>query len=168
MNQRIQTFSRGMSQYIRIQRRNILFPDDLSANRIVNIVINIRYFIRKADNLSFHGSRHSFRLVIQNTVPHFLGQIQPSALLFQTFHYADALLAVFKSVRTNSGKRPLPGMSEGRMSQIVAQCNGLCQILIETQRLRYGSGVLGNLQGMGQTIAIMVSFRCQKHLGLTL
>ena len=59
-------------------------------------------------------------------------------------------------------------MSEGRMPQIMPQSNGLNQIIIQPQGLRNGSGSLGNFQGMGQTVPVVIPLRRQKDLGLIL
>ena len=54
---------------------------------------------------------------------------------------------------------------EGRMSQVVAVADGLREFLIEAQRFSYGPGKLGHLQGMGQTVPVMITFCHQKYLG---
>ena len=57
-----------------------------------------------------------------------------------------------------------PCMAKRSMTQIVAQSNGLRQILIQAQRTGNAPGDLGNLQGMGQAGTVMVSFWRDKHL----
>ena len=59
-------------------------------------------------------------------------------------------------------------MSKGRVPQIVAQGDGLRQILIEAQGLGNRAGVLGDLQRMGQPRPVMIAPGSQEHLGLML
>ena len=63
-------------------------------------------------------------------------------------------------------QRILAGMAERRMAQVVAHGDGLRQILIEAQGPGNGSGNSGDLQGMGQAGAVMITLRVEKHLGL--
>src|SRR5690554_1838908 len=54
------------------------------------------------------------------------------------------------------------------MSQIVAQGNGLGQILVEAQAPGYGSGNLGHFKGVGKPGPIVVAFGGYEDLGLML
>ena len=65
-------------------------------------------------------------------------------------------------------ERPLPRVAEGRVAQVVAQRDGLGQILIEPQRAGYGPGDARDLEGVGQAGAVVVALRLQKDLGLVL
>jgi hypothetical protein len=59
-------------------------------------------------------------------------------------------------------------MAEWGMAQIVAQCDGLGQILIEMESLGNGPCNLRDLKGMGQPRSVMVPRRNEKHLRLML
>ena len=63
---------------------------------------------------------------------------------------------------------PLPGVAEGRVAQIVAQADGLRQILVQPEGPRHGARQTGDLQGVGQAGAVVVSLRLEKDLGLVL
>lgn len=106
--------------------------------------------------------------MVAYAVPHLPGQVQSSPVLFQHFHNAHALLIVGESVLAYLIQYVFAGMAEGRVPQIMAQRNGLCQALIEPQGLGYGAGYLGYLQGMGEPGPVMVPLRRQKHLCLVL
>ena len=62
------------------------------------------------------------------------------------------------------GQGNLTGVAEGSMSQIVSHSYGLCQVLVEFQRLGNRPGNAGYLQRVGHAGAVMVAFRLQKHL----
>ena len=70
-------------------------------------------------------------------------------VLFQHLHNAHALLIVGESVLAYLIQYVFTGMAEGRVPQIMAQRNGLCQALIEPQGLGYGAGYLGIPPGCG-------------------
>ena len=59
-------------------------------------------------------------------------------------------------------------MAKGRVPEIVAQGDGLGQVLVEPQADRHGAGDLRDLQHMGQSGAVMIAGRGEKDLGLVL
>jgi hypothetical protein len=59
-------------------------------------------------------------------------------------------------------------MTEGRMTDIVYQREGLDQINIQPELSRDGSGDLRDFNGMGQAIAKMVGVAASEDLGLGL
>src|SRR3990172_990817 len=59
-------------------------------------------------------------------------------------------------------------MAKGGMAQVVAQGDGLGQVLIELQGPGYGAGGLGYFQGVGESGHIVVPFRVDEDLGLVL
>jgi len=59
-------------------------------------------------------------------------------------------------------------MAERGVSQVVAQGNGFCQVLVEVEGSTYGAGYLRYLQGVGKAGYIMVSRRSDKNLGFML
>ena len=62
----------------------------------------------------------------------------------------------------------LPRMGKRRMADIVSQRERFRQVLIQTQRRRDRSRNLGNLDGMGQTIAEVIRQALGEHLSLVL
>ena len=63
---------------------------------------------------------------------------------------------------------PLPGVAEGGVAQVVPQGGGFRQVLVQVQRPGHRPGQAADLQRVGQTGAVMVPLRLQKHLGLVL
>ena len=68
----------------------------------------------------------------------------------------------------NRIQRPLPGMSERSVSQIMSKGDRLHQILIQLQRPGNGSGYLRHLKGVCKSCAVMVALGRYEHLGLVL
>ena len=89
-------------------------------------------------------------------------------MLFQQIHHAQALLIVRKALRTQIVEGELPGMTEGRMSQVMPHGDGFRQILVEPQRPGDDPRDLSDLQRMGQAGAVVVAFRSQEDLRLVL
>ena len=69
-------------------------------------------------------------------------------------------------VREAPIERALPGVAERRMTEIVAQRRGLCEILVERQRPRERARDLRHLERMGQPRAEMIALVIDEHLGL--
>ena len=129
-------------------------------------MMNIGDFVRKTDNLAFQSRRMGTGSMIQNPISCFPRQIQPLPVLLQNLYYPDTLTEMGKSVRIDLIQRALTCMTEGSMSQIMSQRDRLYQILIQPESLCNRSRNLGYFQGMGKTVSVMISLRCQKYLGL--
>ena len=106
--------------------------------------------------------------VVSDSVPDLPGQVQPGPVLFEDFHNADRLVAVDEAPFTELIQDSLPTVAERRMTEVVAEGNGLREALIEAQGLGYGPGVLGDLEGVGKAGPVVVPLRRQKDLGLVL
>ena len=120
--------------------------------------------VGNADRAPFHGAGPGPLGVGDNAVADLPGKVESFAVLFQHIHHPQALPVVGKAAGTKLVQRPFPRMTEGRMPQIMAQGDGLGQILIETQCPGNGAGNLGDLQSMGQPGAVMIPFRREKDL----
>ena len=87
------------------------------ADSIVDIVVGIGDLIRKLYDLPFQRRRTAAGAVVQNAVPDFPCQIQPSAVLFQPFDYSQALRIMGKAVAVTAKfiQLPFSCMPEGCM-----------------------------------------------------
>ena len=140
-------------------QRNILLPQDLCADRVINIRIHIGNLIRQAHNLALQRMGNRLGLVIEDTVTHLPCQVQPLSVFLQFLHDAHALLIVFKTAFIDLIQNKFPRMAKRRVSQIMAQRNGLHQILVHPQCLGDGSGILRHLQCVGHAGPIMIPHR---------
>ena len=64
MDHDIQAVLYGIPKYIRVFSRNIPLGNDLSADRVVDIMIDVCDFIGEPHDLSLHGRRISGRSVV--------------------------------------------------------------------------------------------------------
>jgi len=106
--------------------------------------------------------------VIQDSVSHLPGEVQPFPVLLQNLSSPDALFIMGKTVRIQSIQCPFSRMAKRRMSKIMSQRDCFHKIFIQPQRLGYGPGNLGYLEGMRQPRTVMVTLGCQKYLCLIL
>ena len=59
-------------------------------------------------------------------------------------------------------------MAEGRVSEVVAEGDGLGEVLIEHERAGDGARDAGDFEGVGEAGAVVVAFRLEEDLGLVL
>ena len=76
-----------------------------------------------------------------------MAEIQAAPCFFQLVHHAKALLIVVERA-CHLPQRPLSGMAEGRVAEIVTEGNGLRQILVQGERPGDGPRNAGHLQGV--------------------
>src|SRR5271155_797468 len=65
-------------------------------------------------------------------------------------------------------QRPLAGMAERGMAEVMCQRQRLREILVETELTGQRAGDLGHFERVGQPGAIMVAFMKHEYLGLVL
>jgi hypothetical protein len=59
-------------------------------------------------------------------------------------------------------ERPLAGVTERRMGDVVDEGEGLAEVFVEVQRLRDGAGDLRDLESVGEAAAEVVGERLEK------
>ena len=124
--------------------------------------------VGNADRAPFHGAGPGPLCVGDDAVAHLPGKVQSFAVFFQHIHHPQALPVVGKAAGAELIQRPLPRMTEWGMPQVMAQGDGLGQVLVQAQGPGNGAGNLGHLQRVGQSGAVMVPFRREKDLGFLL
>jgi uncharacterized protein YgbK (DUF1537 family) len=102
--------------------------------------------------------------MIQNAVKYFPRQIQTSSVLLQNRYNTDALLIVAKSKRTDTVERPLTGMTERRMPEIVPEADRFGQVFVEKKRSRNGTGDLRNFERVRKTGTEVIVGRTKENL----
>jgi len=138
-------------------------------------VVNVSDDVRNPNHLTFKRQRHRLGVLakdlpfpfgmFQNTVSDLKGEIQSLPVLLQEIDDPQALIGMVESPRDNLIQGILPGMPKRRMTQVVSQGDGLCQILIETERFGDRSCNLRNLKGMRQSGPVMIAHWNEKDLG---
>ena len=94
--------------------------------------------------------------------------VEARILALEPRHDLEALGVVVEAAvgRHGRGQRPLAGMAERRMAEIVGQRQRLGEILVEAQQAGDGAGDLRHLQGVGEARAVVVALVEHEHLRL--
>ena len=103
-----------------------------------------------------------------DAVEHLPRQVEAAAILFQLRHHARTLLIVLEAAGAEPVQRALTRMAERRVAQIMRQCNGFGEVLVQAQGPRNGPRDLAHFQRVRQTRAVMVALRRKEHLRLLL
>src|SRR5579859_2898100 len=94
-------------------------------------------------------------------------QIEPTPRFFQISNNPKTLHIVLVAVAQESIQRFLPGMTEGRMPQIVRQRNRFRQILIQSECPANHPGYLRHFEDVTHPCRIVVSGGSNEYLCLS-
>ena len=102
-------------------------------------------------------------VVLDQAFERFPGQVEPvegRIAPLEPGDHAEALGIVVEAAAPGHRRieRPLAGMPEGRMAEIVSERQRLGQVLVEAEGAGQRPGDLGNLDRMGQPRAVVVAF----------
>ena len=153
-----------MPQDVADLRRNLLFPDEPRADRIIDVVVDVGDLVGEADRLALERVRMARGAVIQDTVAHLLCEVQTPAVLFQHLDDTDTLLDVRESLMAEAVQHMLAAVSERGMAEIMAEGDGLDEVLVQAKCLAEGTGNLADLQGVREARTVVVSLRCDEDL----
>src|SRR5262245_690711 len=94
--------------------------------------------------------------------------VEVSIATFKVGNHGKGLSIVIKPAKSLEAiiERPLPRMSEGRVTEVVPERGGFGQILVECQRAGERPRYLGYFQSVGQTGAVVIPLVIDEDLGL--
>ena len=142
--------------------------DDAPPHGVVDVVVDVGDLVGQAHHLPLPGLGALRPGVAQDAVPHLPGEVQPVPLLLQPVHHPQGLLVVLEAPGHDLAQQPLPRVPEGGVPQVVAQGDGLGEVLVEAQAPGDGAGDAADLQGVGHPGAVVIPLRLEEHLGLVL
>ena len=145
-------------------RRNALLAQDASAFGVVNVMVDICNSVRELYYPALKGIGLFSARVADYSVAHLIGKIQSPAAVFNHINNAQTLFIMVKAVFHHGAKRPLPGVAERRMTEIVAESDSFGQALVERKTDGNGARNLGNLKRMSKACAVMVAVRREEDL----
>ncbi len=161
---------------------HILQGNESGAESVVNIVVGVGDFVGHVHDLAFQV-RGGFKLdvcqvvglfMFQQTVQDFDGQVESVIIgvhVFELFQDAAALFVVLEmfAVFTHGLiQRRLAAVAEWGMPQVVRQRNGFREVFVEAQAAGDIAGDLGDFNGMGEAVAVVVAVIGNKDLGFGL
>ena len=103
-----------------------------------------------------------------DAVPDLEGQVEPLAVVLELLDDAQALVGVVEAVGQELAQRLLAGVAERGVAEVVAQGDGLGQVLVEAEGLGDRPGDLGDLEAVRQPRPVVVAERREEDLGLVL
>ena len=112
-------------------------------------------------------------VVLDDAFERLPGQVEPVEIgiaVFQRGHDPQRLgIMVEAAMRLQAGiQRPLAGVAERRVAEVMGQRQRLGEVLVEPELARQRAGDLGHFQGMRQAGAVMIALVEHEHLGLVL
>ena len=120
--------------------------------------------VSPAHDAAFRRARPGAGGVGDDAVADFPAEVEARAVFFQLVDDAQALPVVGKPAGAQAVQRALARVAKRRVAQVMAERDGLGQILIEAQRPGDGARDLADFQRVGQAGAVMVAFRREKDL----
>ena len=94
------------------------------------VVVDVGDLVGQADHLALQGGGLLSPGVADDAVAHLPGEVQALALLLQPVHHPQGLLVVGEAPGHDGVEQPLSGVAEGGVAQVVAQGDGLSQVLV--------------------------------------
>ena len=109
--------------------------------------------------------------MLDDPLERFPGQVEAVEIriaMLQQGHDPQRLRVVVEAAIRHRGsiQRPLAGMAERRMAEIMRQRQRLRQVLVEPELPGQRAGDLGHLEGMGQPGPVVIALVIDEHLGL--
>ena len=158
-----------VSQHFPARFGNVAVRDDSRPQRVVQIVVDVGDDVGDAHDLTLQALGELGRIdghhrphalgVFGDAVAHVEGQVQPQTVVFQFVHDAQALLVVPEPAGAEFVENRLADVAERGVTQVVAEGDGLGQVLVQVQRPGDGPGDLAHFEGVGQARPVMVASR---------
>ncbi len=96
------------------------------------------------------------------------GQVEALAVVFELLDDPQALVGVVEAEGQELAQGLLAGVAEGGVAEVVAERDGLGQVLVEAEGLGDRPGDLGDLEAVGQPRPVVVPEGREEDLGLVL
>ena len=153
--------------------------EDAGALRVVDVMAHVGDAVRAGDDSALERLRPLRPRVAENPVAHLPGEVKAPPVLLQALHQPHALSVVSEDVAalvgvwidtaiTSHGTREsaFPAVSKGRVAKIVAQCDSLGKVLVESKRTRDAPGNLRDFKRVSEPRAVVVALWGKEDLRL--
>ena len=148
------------AEYIRAFRGQGVDRKDSCTYRVVYVVIYVCDAVGKTYQLSFKSFGFCRSGMVKHTVPDFIGEVQ----IFQLVGNAKALFVVPESRCAELIQNSFARMTEWCMSEVMPESSRFDEIFIQAHGTSDRACDLRDLKCMRQARAVVIPFRCKKHL----
>jgi hypothetical protein len=135
-------------------------------------VVDVAEAVDQLDDAGLGRPRHDRPGVVEDAVAHLVGEVEPAAAALEVLDHPQGVLVVVesptKTLLQRVGQRLLTRVSEGRMAEVVAERDRLCQVLVEPERTRHGARDARHLERVREARAEVVALGRDEDLGLVL
>ena len=195
MDERVEALTQGVAEYFGVLAGDISLFYDVSADRVVYVVVDVGDLVGVTDNTAFECRGLAVRAVIHYAVTDFLRKVEAVTFkrlvcnggarclrcsgrivlrlfkapcsLFKQLHNPQALLVVREAHDLGSSVEcSLPGMPERSMSEVMSERDRVGQRLVKPECARDSPRDLGYLKRVREARPVVVALRCQENLRL--
>jgi hypothetical protein len=152
--------------------REIVRADDPRPQRVVQVVVDVRDPIDEPHHPALERQGLLRPRVVEDPVAHRLRKVEPPPVALQYVHHPKGLTVVPEAPSGALAERRIQGLlanvPERRVAEVVAQPDRLGEVLVQLQRPRHGSRDPARLERVRKPRLVVVTLRCDEHLGLVL
>ena len=113
------------------------------AQRVVDVVVDVRDAVDELDDAALERLRRDRPGVVEDAVAHLVREVEAAPVALEHVDDAQRVLVVaeaaLEALAQRAVQRRLAGVTEGRVAEIVAEADGLGQVLVEAQRAGDGT-----------------------------
>ncbi len=171
LNQQIDSRRSGLAQQLDLLGRQIRVRDDSGAHRVVDVVVDVRHPVDDPHHPPLERRRLPRPRVVEDPVPHLLGQVEPPAVPRQHLHHPQRVLVVPEAHPVLAQllvEHLLSDVAEGRMPEVMTQPDRLGQVLVQTERPGDGPRDEAGLERVGEPGPVVIALGRHEHLRLVL
>ena len=154
----------AVTKHLADRLRNVVQLEDARAAGVVNIMIYVSNAVGIFYDQSLQRGGLTASRVVDDSVAHLPGEVQPFAVSLQLFHHAKALLIMGEVRGIALLHSLLTRVTEGRVPEVMTQSNGLAKVLVEAKRAADDTRDLRHLKRVRQARAVMRIIGCKKDL----
>ena len=170
VDERVDPARAGRAEHGDLLARQVVRREDPGANRVVDVVVDVRDAVDDADDLPLERLRLVGAGVLEDPVADLPRQVQPAAVALQPLDDAERVLVVAEAAAAALAhqlvERLLAGVAERRVAEVVAEPDRLDEILVQLQRPADAARDPGGLERVRQPRPEMVALGIDEHLRL--
>ena len=150
----------------------VALGDDPGADGVVDVVVDVGDAVDEPDDPALERRRLQRAGVVEDPVPHLLGQVEAGAAPLEVLDQPQRVLVVAEAGAAALLQRVvehlLADVAERRMAEVVPEADRLGQILVEAERPGDGPGDEARLERVGEPRPVVVALGGDEDLRLVL